>query len=513
MILLAGASGYIGSRLLRRLEHLGVPVRCLARDPRSLRSRGFISEVFQADLLKSEGLAAAFADIETAYYLVHSMNDGPEFEQLERKCALHFAEAARNSGVRRIIYLGGLAQGDHLSPHMKSRIEVGEVLKASGIPVIEIRASVVIGSGSASFEMIRSLVEKLPVMITPRWVRAEAQPIAIEDVTEYLLQAREVPLSGSMIVEIGGRDVTSYLGIMQEFARQRGLRRKFIQVPFLSLSLSSRWLTLVTPLHKQIGKHLIESVRHPSIVVRPTPAVFTVRPMGVQEAISRALRNEDTELPDSRWSDASGGHSGVAVESLTNTLRDKRTIQIPLPPELAFVPIQRIGGTQGWYFSNSLWRIRGLIDMLMGGVGMRRGRPNPETPLVGGTLDFWRVEAYEPGHRLLLRAEMKVPGHAWLEFVASPTEGGTELQQTAHFAPVGPLGRLYWYMLWPVHVVMFTGMLRRIKEDALFRAQSTVHGLPSKIRTTASVLSPLPVPNLGEKKQGLIAETPPGTLR
>jgi len=475
MILLAGASGYIGSRLLRRLEQLEVPVRCLARDPRNLRSRGFKSEVVQADLKSGEDLDAAFAGVDTAYYLVHSMNDGSDFQELERACALNFAKAAHQSGVRRIIYLGGLVQGERLSPHMQSRVEVGELLRASGIPVVELRASIVIGSGSASFEMIRALVERLPLMVTPRWVRVQAQPIAIEDVTEYLLQARELPDSGSMIVEIGGRDVTSYLGIMQEFARQRGLRRHFIQVPVLSLSLSSRWLTLITPIYKRIGRYLIESVRHPSIVVNPTTAAFNVRPMGVQEAIARALRNEDSELPDSRWSDASGDQRSAAIAAAGTVLRDERKIDIPLPPELAFVPIQRIGGTQGWYFGNILWRVRGLIDLLMGGVGMRRGRPDPEIPLVGGTLDFWRVEDYEPGHRLRLRAEMKVPGRAWLEFVAKPTESGTEIQQTAYFAPSGLLGRLYWYMLWPVHVVMFQGMLQRIKEDALLRASATHH--------------------------------------
>lgn len=460
---------------MRRLEQLDAPVRCLVRFPDRLRACGFRSELIQADLLDPASLAAAFDGVDIAFYLVHSMNDGPGFEAFERQCALNFAAAARAAGVKRIIYLGGLAQGAGLSSHMRSRAETGALLRSTGIPVIEFRASIVIGSGSASFEMIRALVERLPLMITPRWVHTDAQPIAIEDVIAYLIEAITIDLPHSMTGEIGGRDVTNYSGIMQEYARQRGLRRAILRVPFLSLSLSSSWLTLITPLYARIGRYLIDSVRHPSVVHDPVPAGrFQVRPMGVREAIGRAMSNETNQLPESRWSDAS---SGAAVERPVGnqsgaTLRNEQTVRVPLPPDLAFDPIRRIGGRQGWYFGNSLWQIRGLVDLLMGGVGMRRGRPDPETPLVGNTLDFWRVEAYEPARRLRLFAEMKVPGQAWLEFRAEPYEDGTQLRQIAQFEPSGPIGWLYWYALWPVHEWMFRGMLRNIRAEAVRRSKA-----------------------------------------
>jgi len=435
-----------------------------------LPHRGFRSELIQGDLLDPASLDSAFRDVDVAYYLVHSMNDGAGFERLELRCAENFAKAAKNAGVKRIVYLGGLAHGSNLSPHMRSRAEVGDVLRSSGIPVLEFRASVVIGSGSASFDMIRSLVETLPVMVIPRWVREQAQPIAIEDVISYLLEARNVPLKESRIAEIGGRDVTSYMGIMQEYARQRGLKRTFLPVPFLSLSLSSRWLTLFTPLYARIGKYLIESVRHPSVVRTPAHDLFHVRPMGIRDAISRAFENEQSALPESRWSDALGGSPKQMASPAQSTLRNVQTITIPLGSEFAFAPIRRIGGETGWYFGNLLWRIRGLLDVLAGGVGMRRGRPDPETPLIGSTLDFWRVEDYVPGRRLRLIAEMKVPGSASLEFTAEPRGPKTVIRQVAQFQTSSLLGKLYWYALWPVHEIMFRGMLREIRAVALQRA-------------------------------------------
>src|SRR5579862_4497665 len=248
MHLLTGATGYVGGRLLRRLERDGLQVRCLCRDPEALRWRVAPgTEVVRGDLLEPASLGAALSGVDTAFYLVHSMRAGPEFESQEQQSAENFAQAAREAGIRRIIYLGGLAHGGQLSPHMRSRAGTGNILRSSGIPVIEFQASIVIGSGSASYEMMRALVERLPIMITPRWVNTAAQPIAIEDVIEYLVAAIQLPLEGNLTVEIGGRDVSSYVGIMREFARQRGLRRWILRVPFLSLSLSSRWLTLITP--------------------------------------------------------------------------------------------------------------------------------------------------------------------------------------------------------------------------------------------------------------------------
>jgi uncharacterized protein YbjT (DUF2867 family) len=467
MHLLTGATGYMGGRLLRRLEQDRLPVRCLCRNPEALRWRVAPgTEVAQGDLLQPASLGAAFLQVDTAFYLVHSMQSGAAFEDQERRSATNFAAAARAAGVKRIIYLGGLAHGSDLSPHMRSRAETGDILRSSGIPVIEFRASIVIGSGSASFEMIRSLVERLPVMITPRWVNTAAQPIAVEDVIDYLAAAVELPLEGNLTVEIGGKDVTSYVGIMKEFARQRKLRRWIVRVPFLSLSLSSRWLTLITPLYASIGRCLIGSVRHPSVVLNPNAReLFAVQPMGVADAIARALANEDRPAAETRWCDARARTSGAAPGR--DALINEQTARVPLPVDQAFAPIRRIGGRTGWYFGNPLWRIRGLIDLMTGGVGMRRGRPDADTPLPGTTLDFWRVERYEPGRSLRLFAEMRVPGRAWLEFRAQSDGEWTVLRQIAQFEPSGLIGLLYWYLLWPVHELIFRGMLRRIAATAI----------------------------------------------
>jgi uncharacterized protein YbjT (DUF2867 family) len=402
--------------------------------------------------------------VDTAFYLVHSMNSGEEFEADERKAAANFAEAARAAGVRRVIYLGGLAHGEGLSAHMRSRLETGNILRSGGVPVIELQASIVIGSGSASFEMMRALVERLPAMITPRWVNTAAQPIAIEDVIDYLVAAAALPVTGDLTFEIGGADVTSYVGIMREYARQRHLRRWIVRVPFLSLSLSSRWLTLITPVYASIGRCLIDSVRNPSVVESPAAlATFDIRPMGIARAIERALGNEDREIAETRWSDARARFGNAAQPAPERGLLvNQQTIRVAASAADAFVPIRRIGGRTGWYFGNALWRIRGFIDLMMGGVGMRRGRPNPEIPFPGSTLDFWRVVIYEPGRRLRLFAEMKVPGRAWLEFRAEPDGSTTIIRQMAQFEPRGLGGILYWYLLGPIHEVMFRGMLRRI---------------------------------------------------
>lgn len=471
-ILLTGATGYVGGRLLAELQSGGYRVRCLARRPEYLAPRaGEHTEIVAGDCLDPTSLAAACAGVDTAYYLVHSMGSGGDFSAQDRTAAGQFGAAARDAGVRRIIYLGGLgAAGPQLSAHLRSRHETGEALRASGVPVVEFRASIILGSGSLSFELIRALVERLPVMVCPRWVRTPAQPIAIEDVLAYLLAAIDLPADQCGIFEIGGADRVSYAGIMQEYARQRGLRRLMIPVPLLSPRLSSLWLGLTTPLFARIGRKLIESVENETVVTDDSAArVFPFRPMGYRRAIERAIQNEDREYAATRWSDAI---SSAGVTPARGGMRfgtrlvDSRTVRVNASPAAAFTPIRRIGGAAGWYYGTWLWRTRAAIDLLCGGVGMRRGRRHPTDLAVGDALDFWRVEAYEPDRRLRLAAEMKLPGRAWLEFEVQPDGPGSTIRQTAVFDPVGLLGLAYWYGIYPLHARVFAGMLRGVAARA-----------------------------------------------
>jgi len=468
LVLVTGASGYIGGRLVKALEAAGRPVRCLARHPEFLRSRVSSStQVIQADCLDRASLPPAMAGVQTAYYFVHSMGSAGQFEEQDRQAAQNFADAAREQGVRRIVYLGGLGNQDQaLSPHLRSRHEVAEILRSSAVPTIEFRASIVIGSGSLSFEMIRALVQRLPVMICPRWVAVKAQPIAIEDVIAYLVAALDLPIERSAVFEIGGPDQVSYGEIMQEYARQCGLRRWMIPVPILTPRLSSLWLGLVTPIYARVGRKLIESMRNPTLV-HDTSALtaFHIQPMGLKEAVKRALHHENLEYAATFWSGAlssSGKPASWGGMRFGTRLVDSRTVHVSVPPAQAFAPIQRIGGSNGWYFASFLWKIRGFFDLLVGGVGLRRGRRDPHTLVAGEALDFWRVESFEPDRRLNLMAEMKVPGRAWLQFEVEPTGDGSVIRQTAIFDPAGLGGLLYWYVLYPIHYFIFKGMLHRI---------------------------------------------------
>jgi uncharacterized protein YbjT (DUF2867 family) len=466
-VLLTGATGYVGGRLLGALVAAGRSVRCLARRPETLRHRaGPRVEVVAGDVQDRESLDRALAGCEAAYYLVHSMGVGSGFEEADRQAAASFGEAARAAGLRRIMYLGGLGSGGGLSPHLASRQEVGRLLAASGVPTLEFRASIVIGSGSLSFEMIRALVERLPVMVTPRWVRTAAQPIAIEDVIAYLLAGLDVELPESRVFEIGGKDVVSYEGLMREYGRQRGLRRLIVPVPVLSAGLSSRWLGLVTPLYARVGRKLIDSLGNPTVVTDESARrVFPVRPRGFREAIARALANEDREFAETRWSDAlsaAGLPRSWAGVRFGTRLVDSRTVRVGVPPAVAFEPIERLGGATGWHAAGLLWRMRGFLDLLVGGVGLRRGRRDPRHLVVGDAVDFWRVEAIEPERLLRLAAEMRLPGRAWLVFEVEPDGAGAVIRQTALFDPVGLLGLAYWYALFPLHALVFGGMLRGI---------------------------------------------------
>ena len=468
LILLTGGTGYIGGRLLKALVGSGRSVRCLARRPEYLRARaGPGTEVVAGDCLDRSTLGPAMAGVHVAYYLVHSMGSAGRFEEQDRTAVRNFAAAARESGVRRIIYVGGLGEvNPSLSTHLRSRQEVGEILRASGVQVIEFRASIVIGSGSLSYELIRTLVERLPIMITPRWVSTPAQPIAIEDLLEYLVEALDLPGSESRVFEIGGTDQVSYAGIMKEYARQRGLRRLMIPVPVLTPRLSSLWLGLVTTVYARVGRKLIDGLRNPTVVRDPSALqVFKVRPRNLRESIERALRNEDQELASTRWSDALS--SSIEPPSwggmrFGSRLVDSREAKVNLPPHAAFRPIRRIGGENGWYAADFLWRLRGFLDLLAGGVGLRRGRRDPENLAVGDVVDWWRVEAVEPDHSLRLLAEMKLPGRAWLEFDVEGSGSKSVIRQTAIFNPLGLAGLLYWYGLYPLHQWVFKGMLRGI---------------------------------------------------
>jgi uncharacterized protein YbjT (DUF2867 family) len=466
-VLLTGATGYVGGRLLVELEKRGVPLRCLVRREGALVRRVSAStEIALGDALDGEAVARALAGVRAAYYLIHSMGAGEDFAEKDRQAARIFGSAAREAGVARIIYLGGLGGGGRTSEHLESRRETGEILRASGVPVVWFEASIVIGSGSLSFEMIRALVERLPVMICPRWVAVEAQPIAVEDVVAYLADALELPPGAERVYEIGGLERVTYAGLMREYARQRGLRRWLIPVPVLTPRLSSLWLGLVTPLYARVGRKLIESLRTPS-VVRDDAArrAFSIEPRGVAEAIRRALAHEDAAFARTRWSDpvsSSGLLDRYGSGNPGTRLIDSRTVRVEAPPEAAFDAVARLGGERGWYYGDWLWELRGFLDLLAGGVGIRRGRRHESELEVGDAVDFWRVEKIEANRLLRLRAEMRLPGRAWLQFETTPDAGGTEIRQTAIFDSVGLFGALYWYGLYPLHRLIFAGMLREI---------------------------------------------------
>jgi uncharacterized protein YbjT (DUF2867 family) len=456
LILLTGASGYVGGRLRRALEASGLPLRCMARRPEYLRSRvAEGTEVVAGDVLDPPSLTEALQGVHTAYYLIHSMAASSDYAENDRRGAESFARAARDAGVRRLVYLGGLGQGERLSRHLASRQEVGRILRESGVPTIELRASIVIGSGSLSFELVRALVEKLPAMVTPSWVDTPTQPIGIEDLVAYLVAALDRSPGESAVYEIGGPDQVSYGDLMREYARLRGLRRVMIPVPLLTPRLSSLWLALVSPVYAQVGRELIDGVRNATVV---------------QDVLARALVNEDLGFAATRWSDALSAQRaprGWGGAKFGSRLVDSRATWVGCAPEQAFRPISRIGGNAGWYYADFLWELRGLLDIVVGGPGMRRGRRDPESVMPGDALDFWRVEAVEPGHLLRLTAEMRLPGRAWLQFEVTPSGGGSVIRQTALFDPVGVRGLLYWYGLWGIHQMVFGGMLRNLARAAM----------------------------------------------
>jgi uncharacterized protein YbjT (DUF2867 family) len=465
--MITGASGYVGGRLLRRLETTSRPLRCLTRRPDVLRDRvGPHTEVVEGDVLDRGSLDAAFQGIHTAYYLVHSMGGGGDFEELDRRAALNFAGAARAAGVAQIVYLGGLGDDEDLSPHLASRHEVGRLLRGGGVPTVELRASIVIGSGSASFETVRALVEHLPVIVAPPWVETLAQPIAVEDVIDYLLGAIELERPLDAVFEIGGTDQVTYADVMREYARQRGLHRRVLRTALITPRASRVLLGLLTPVYGRVARAMVDSLRNETIVTsQAADAIFTVNRRGLPAAIERALLNEDQEFAQTRWSDALPPQPPPRWGGSTvgRRLVASRVVHVERRPEEAFAPIQHIGGTTGWYAANWFWRLRGFIDTLRGGVGLRRGRRDPHDLRVGDTVDFWRVERLEAGHVLRMAAEMKIPGRLWLQFEVEPTGQDSVVRQTTVFDPAGYIGLAYWYLLYPIHHRVFSRMLHGIQ--------------------------------------------------
>ncbi len=504
--LVTGATGYIGGRLVPELLAAGYRVRCMARDPGKLRDRPWADAVdlVRADALDAAAVRAALDGVDVAYYLIHQMGSAGEFEQRDRQAARIFAAAAAAAGVRRIVYLGGLtpASGDALSAHLRSRDEVGAILLDSGVPTAVLQAAVIIGSGSASFEMLRYLTERLPVMITPRWVRTRIQPIAVGDVLRYLTGCAALPADVSRRFDIGGPDVLSYAEMMRRYARVAGLRRRIIPVPLLTPRLSSLWVGLVTPVPAGLARPLVESLRNEVVCAEHDIAGYIPDPpdglMPLYQAIALALRHVRTGEVATRWSSAfpvgaptaplpddpklGGWRDGERDEpdllpsdpqpsdpawSGGSLYLDDRTRVVRADPEILWQTIEGIGGERGWYSFPLAWGVRGLLDRAVGGVGLRRGRRDPDHLQVGDALDFWRVEEVVPGSLLRLRAEMKLPGLAWLEFsVRRDAAGRTVYRQRAIFRPFGLLGQAYWWSVLPFHGIVFGDMLRNIAATA-----------------------------------------------
>jgi uncharacterized protein YbjT (DUF2867 family) len=479
-VLVTGATGYVGGRLVPRLLSRGHAVRCAARDPARLAGRPWPGvEIVQGDLAEAGAAERALEGVDVAYYLVHSMTRGGAFRGRDRAMAQAFGKAAERAGVRRMIYLGGLGDAaEFRSKHLASRQEVGRALAASGVPVVEFRAAVIVGSGSASFEMIRYLTERLPVMITPRWVDTRCQPIGVRAVLDYLIEALEKP-EAQGVYEIGGPDVLTYREMMLGYARVRGLHRLIVAFPVPHPEWSGHFVDLITPIPYAIAQPLVESLRT-EVVVRDDRArrEFSVRPLGYLESVRLALSRVASDEVETTWASSLASLSpeaptGRQLARHEGMLLERHRTRVEASAERVFEVICALGGDDGWPAGNALWQLRGLIDRVCGGVGMRRGRRHPRELCVGEPLDFWRVEALEPPHLLRLRAEMKLPGTAWLQFEVLPDEHGARVEQTAFFEPRGLPGYLYWYTVLPFHRFIFPGLLRAVRERAEPASSST----------------------------------------
>jgi uncharacterized protein YbjT (DUF2867 family) len=487
-ILVTGVTGYVGARLVPSLLDAGHQVVCLTRNPSLLENRPWSKSVkiVRGDVLEASTLGEAVSGVEAAYYLVHSMSSSHGFEDEDRRAAANFRTACEQAHVGRILYLGGLGDdAPDLSRHLRSRAEVGRILAAGSIPVTTLRAAIILGSGSASFEMMRHLVEKLPVMVTPRWVHTQCQPIGIRDVLHYLVGCLTCEATVGQTFDIGGTTVATYLDLMKSLARLMGLSRWILPVPIISPRFSSYWVNLITPVPYSLARALVESLRHE--VVCHEDRIRQMIPGPVQsfeEAVELALTRIERRQVVSRWSDASWRGKATPGRTLLQTdegfIKEIQVREVRLPPDVLFGPVRRIGGQVGYYCMDWAWKARGMIDRFLGGVGLRRGRRDPEELRTGDALDFWRVADYAPSRRLLLFAEMKVPGRAWLEFRCESVSGEfSRITQIAHFRPRGLGGYLYWYVLYPFHALIFRGMIDgivRCAEAEAARAGGTSHG-------------------------------------
>ncbi|MDR5701349.1 SDR family oxidoreductase [Agromyces aerolatus] len=479
-VLVTGATGYIGGRLVPRLVEAGHDVRVLVRRPERVREVPWAGqvEVVEGDLLDGPAVERAVEGVDAVYYLVHGMAAGGDFEEVERTAARHVADASAAAGVRRIVYLGGLHPDDsELSRHLRSRVEVGRVLLASGVPTIVLQAGVVIGSGSTSFEMIRHLTEVLPYMPAPRWVRSSIQPIAIRDVLHYLVAALDVPREVNRAFDIGGPDVYRYGQLMNGYAVEAGLpQRPIAALPVLTPWLAAQWVNLVTPIPRRLAIPIIESLQFDCVVrehdidgVIPPPAEGLVP---YRRAVRLALARERAGEVETSWRNA--GVPGAPSDPLPSdpewagypVFVDERERVSSAGPDALWTVIEGVGGSRGWYSFPLAWAVRGWMDKLAGGVGLARGRRDPDRLHEGDALDFWRVERLERGALLRLRAEMRVPGRAWLELRAEPAGAGSRYLQRAVFFPKGLAGRLYWWAIFPFHGVIFAGMANRITAEA-----------------------------------------------
>ncbi|WP_112239069.1 SDR family oxidoreductase [Kribbella monticola] len=481
LVLVTGVTGYIGGRLVPELLEAGFRVRAMARNPQRLRDRDWFGdvEVVEADAGDPEQVAAALQGVDIAYYLIHALGTGNRFESRDRHTALTFGTAAREAGIRRIVYLGGLyPQGEELSPHLDSRREVGEILLASGVPTTVLRAAVILGSGSASFEMLRHLTDRLPFMVTPRWLGTRIQPIAVRDVLLYLVGSASMPAEVSRGFDIGGPDVLTYRDMMQRYAAVAGLQpRRIVTLPLLTPSLSSHWVGLVTPVPSSIARPLVDSLIHEVVCKEHDIAQYVADPeaglIGFDRAVELALKRVQEFDVSTTWASAStpGAPSdplpGDPDWSGGSLYVDERESAVSATPERLWSVIEGIGGGNGWYSWRLGWWARGVLDRVFGGPGLRRGRRNPQDLSVGDPLDWWRVEEIEDLKLLRLRAEMRLPGLAWLELIVdTDADGNTIFRQRALFHPHGLPGHLYWNAIKPFHGIVFGGMQRNIAEAA-----------------------------------------------